>query len=194
MKKINILSLILAGALIVVISMIIALTEGNYMMLKQITKESPAIISMIKGFGFSIAAMVIIIYDDRLFVKLLFVVLDSAMIFCLQYFEPETWENVGAFIYAPYTGLNLFFIGMIITAELRKFIKTNEIQEIDENNIFELSTTRSELSETRNQLSLVKAKLESMLNAKLVNAKRGRGANKEDNILKIENEIKEFIR
>ena len=186
--------MILIGAAIVVVSMIVALTEGNYLMLKKITTESPAIISMIKGFGFSIAAMVIIIYDDRLTVKLLFVVLDSAMIFCLQYFEPETWIRVGAFIYAPYTGLNLFFIGMIITNELRKYIQVTEIREVDENNIFQLTETRTELTETHNELGLVRAKLESMLNAKLINAKRGRGANKENNVLRIENEIKEFIR
>lgn len=193
MKKINPLSIVLIGASIVVFSMIVALTEGNYMMLKQITPDSSMVISFIKGFGFSIAALIIIVFDDRKFVKLMFVVLDSLMIFCLQYFSTDVWSGIGAFIYAPYTGLNLYFIGMIVSSELKSRIKKddNDTELIEAQT--ELSSTITRLALTVNQLDRTKAKLKELLNARLLNAKRGRGDSKDAKVKEIEEEIKFYI-
>ena len=87
MKNKATIRLIIALAAIVVISMLVLLVEGNYFMLGRITTESLKSVTFIKSIGFSIAAMIIIVYDKRIWVKLLFVLLDTALVFCLQYFE-----------------------------------------------------------------------------------------------------------
>lgn len=193
MKKINIVGVIIFAAVIVVISMIIALTEGNYLMLKQITKGSSSFVTFIKGFGFSIAALVIIVYDKRKVVKIMFVILDTAMIFCLQYFESQTWKGIGAFIYAPYTGLNLYFIGMIVANELAKYLNENKNNEALISLKNQLHKTQYELEITQEKLLKTKSKLSEMLHSKLINVKRGRGEGKEDRIKGLEQEIKEYI-
>lgn len=192
MKNKTVISLIVSAAALVVLSMLVTLTEGNFLMLSKITKESLAGVTMIKSVGFSIAAMVIIVYDKRVWVKILFVILDSAMVFCLQFFEASMWVELGAFIYGPYTGLNLYFIGMIISEELRKVLLVNSLETSGKEVLEELAETRRNLRSEEDSNEKIRSMMQDILKRNLTNAKRGRGKNKESNIKRAEEELRKF--
>lgn len=173
-------------AAFVAVGIMYALAEGNYRMMSLITSESSVFALLLKSISFGVAGIVIIIYYHSLLVKVGFVLLDMAIIFSFQYFPSDQWHNVGAFIYAPYTGLILFFMGKIITDYYTTSLKEDDEKEL-------LAVTQKKLQETTDILEVCQKKLKVIdLKRQVTNIKRGGGVNVEERVTDINHKISEL--
>ena len=178
------------AASFVVMGMLFALAESNYQMMQKIVPGTTEFASMVKGIAFAIAGIIIIIYFKQMWVKVFFVLLDVGIIFSFQYFQDSMWKEIGAFIYAPYTGLILFFMGKMLTDyynEVQKREETDEKQsvsfDIHQDTLYILEDTKKKLDESNRLLRV------SEIKAAITNIKKGRSPDKEAKIAELENEL-----
>jgi len=75
--------------------------------------------AILKSLGYSLATILIILYHQKIWVKLLFVVLDSVIIFIYLHSGFWAWYHYGSYIYAIYTGIIMFFVGIMATEFLK---------------------------------------------------------------------------
>jgi len=87
--------------------------------------------AIIKALGYSLATILIIIFYRSIYIKILFVLLDSAIIFIYLRENYEIWFKYGSYIYAIYTGLIILFVGLIAT----KLLKDEKQDDLERNKL-----------------------------------------------------------
>lgn len=82
--------------------------------------------ALAKALGYSLATLLIIIYFKNYLIKILFVCLDSTIVFVYLNKSYDVWWLYGSYIYSIYTGITLFFVGLVFTDLIKELTQQPE--------------------------------------------------------------------
>lgn len=114
-------TLVKISVYMILIFIVYTLTEANAKILSFtnqvyfdfLGESSEEYLSIAKALAYSLATVIIVIYYENLFTRLLFIILDGFIVFVYHFVDKDVWHEYSSYYYAILTALIFGFIGFI---------------------------------------------------------------------------------
>ncbi|NJL75302.1 MAG: hypothetical protein HC892_09990 [Saprospiraceae bacterium] len=86
--------------------------------------------AFLKALGYSLATLLIIVYYKSKVIKFIFVCIDSLLIFNYLHSGFFNWYEKGSYVYAAYTGIILFFVGLMASRLINDYAEREKEKQL----------------------------------------------------------------